>query len=1346
MKKLNLLKLFILIITSFYIVNLKAYTVTADVVNEKTLTIDYSKYGNFKEQEAGGTKLPNAYNLDDGNLDIILSYPCEKLEFKASTTKFIAWGRAKVAVDASYNESQNDWSDAKNIFNSSGNYFTGANNQQTVTDFNKTEKKVAIKNTYNGTFASSGKYINDIKFTIAPHIRLKTPTNNNLGEVMIGGTKSIDIDFNSFLTSGNLTVITDNNNFLLNGKDTKITLCEGNTLKKLNENTKNFQVVYSAKTAGVETANITITDEGNQNSIKITLTATCIKKTNAINWNNINTQIPVGESISLSKVTSTSNSKITFISSDTTIIKVENNQLVALAEGSATITAKVAETDEYQAIEATLDFEATEKTIQNIVWDQNFYLLKLGDADITLNAKATDKETGYENGNIIEYSSTNTNIVTVDNGVLHIVGKGQTTITAHQRGNDQYAGAYMTKIVIIREVSSGCENNYALDAPDKIEEGNSSIGIGGGGWDWSPLEVEHELSTVGENLSFVVSCTNTGTEYVGDTGGARLVITDQENNEIYNGKGNNQSKTIKINRSVRKLKFKLTCNLTKSISQILVTPAIYFETTTDTVKFNGAEIGRISSADVNFNWANQPDMMWATIENDETNTFSVDQNSYIFGGSCGDYGSSSVKVLFTPQKDSLYTANLVIYLGEGENMKKMTTIPISGKAIKTPQVITWNQDIVALNPTQGATYELNATASSNLPVYYTSSNENIVRIENNKFIVVGAGEVTIIAKQDGNLNYEPATPVSKTITIAKLDQTITWNQEFAADLTIGNTIELSASASSGDAVTYSSSNEAVATIADNVLTIVGVGEATITASQAGNNNYNAATEVAKSLSIAKLNQTITWNQDLAGLMIGNTETLNATASSGLEITYSSDNDAVASINGSTITVNSDGTVTITATQAGNDTYNATSIEKTFTFGRTAQTITWNDDLSALKINDVITLTATSDAGLEITYTIDNSAVATIEGNTLTIIGAGEANITAQQAGNDTYNSASVIKTINIEHLTQTIDWKQDLSTLTLESETIELNAVATSGLDIVYSSSNTAVATIEGNTLTIVGAGETTITARQAGNNQYTPAEITQTLNISKLSQTIVWEQNLNDITLLENFFELTAEATSGLIVTYTSSNEAVAQINGNILSIIGEGEATITATQLGNEKYDAAVAIEKTITITKQSQEIIWDQDFSDLDLEDYPYELTAYSTSGLPVIYELDNLSYGEKAIIEDNYLYPYLGNCSITIYAHQQGNEIYKAAQTIEKTVYINTTKLDPTNIDNNTTTTMIYTDNIVYFNGEPNTLRVFDMTGRMIYSANVEDENSHYLPISQRGIYVICLDNQSLKIVK
>jgi hypothetical protein len=353
-------------------------------------------------------------------------------------------------------------------------------------------------------------------------------------------------------------------------------------------------------------------------------------------------------------------------------------------------------------------------------------------------------------------------------------------------------------------------------------------------------------------------------------------------------------------------------------------------------------------------------------------------------------------------------------------------------------------------------------------------------------------------------------------------------------------------------------------------------------------------------------------------------------------------------------------VKITAIQAGNDTYNPVSVEKIFTFGRIAQTITWNDDLSNLKINDVVTLTASSDAALDITYTIDNAAVATIDGNTLTIIGAGEANITAQQAGNETYNSASVVKTINIAHLTQTIDWTQDLSTLTIESEPTELTAIASSSLTI-----------------------------------------------------------------------------------TYASSNEAVAQVNGNILSIIGEGEATITAVQSGNEKYEASNVIEKTIVITKQSQEIVWEQNFADLDIYDSVYELTAYATSGLTVTYELAEDSK-ESAIIEDNKLYPITAGY-ITIYAYQEGNEIYKAAKHIEKTIYINENEIT-VKVDDNSTTMLIYANDMVHFNVEHSTLRVYDMTGRMIYSANVEGENSHYLPIAQRGIYVICLDNQTLKIVK
>jgi len=55
---------------------------------------------------------------------------------------------------------------------------------------------------------------------------------------------------------------------------------------------------------------------------------------------------------------------------------------------------------------------------------------------------------------------------------------------------------------------------------------------------------------------------------------------------------------------------------------------------------------------------------------------------------------------------------------------------------------------------------------------------------------------------------------------------------------------------SGNPVTYTSSNPAVATITGNTVTIVGVGTANITASQAGNATYHAATDVMQVLTVA----------------------------------------------------------------------------------------------------------------------------------------------------------------------------------------------------------------------------------------------------------------------------------------------------------------------------------------------------------------------------------------------------------------------------------------------------------------------------------------------------------------
>ena len=136
---------------------------------------------------------------------------------------------------------------------------------------------------------------------------------------------------------------------------------------------------------------------------------------------------------------------------------------------------------------------------------------------------------------------------------------------------------------------------------------------------------------------------------------------------------------------------------------------------------------------------------------------------------------------------------------------------------------------------------------------------------------------------------------------------------------------------SGNAVTFVSSNPAVATISGNTVTIVGTGTTTITASQTGNATYAAAMDVAQNLTINKGDQSITF-APLANVTIENAGfNLNATASSGLAVAYTSSNPAVATVSGNTVTIVGVGTTTITASQTGDGNWNAaTDVIQTLT--------------------------------------------------------------------------------------------------------------------------------------------------------------------------------------------------------------------------------------------------------------------------------------------------------------------------------------------------------------------------------------------------------------------------------
>jgi hypothetical protein len=106
---------------------------------------------------------------------------------------------------------------------------------------------------------------------------------------------------------------------------------------------------------------------------------------------------------------------------------------------------------------------------------------------------------------------------------------------------------------------------------------------------------------------------------------------------------------------------------------------------------------------------------------------------------------------------------------------------------------------------------------------------------------------------------------------------------------------------------------------------------------------------------------------------------------------------------------------------------------------------------------------------------------------------------------------------------------------------ITLSGTATSGLTVSYSSSNNAVATVSGNTLTIVGAGSVIITANQAGDATYAAANaVTQTLVVDPIALTVTGAQ------VTDKYYDGTTSA----VITGT----LVGVINSDVVSLVGLG------------------------------------------------------------------------------------------------------------------------------------------------------------------------------------------------
>ncbi len=353
----------------------------------------------------------------------------------------------------------------------------------------------------------------------------------------------------------------------------------------------------------------------------------------------------------------------------------------------------------------------------------------------------------------------------------------------------------------------------------------------------------------------------------------------------------------------------------------------------------------------------------------------------------------------------------------------------------------------------------------------------------------GAFNVTALGSHSvkfHSVDYASNVESTKTVnfTISKASQTITFANP--GTQTYGTLLTLTATASSGLAVTYTSTTPTICTVSGSVVTFVTTGTCGIDANQAGSTYVAPAPQVGHAWLVTKASQTITFTNP-GTQTYGHPLTLTATASSGLAVTYTSTTPTICTVSGSVVTFVTTGTCGMDANQAGNVDYlTAPQVGHAWVVGKSTQTITFTNP-GTQTYGHALTLTATASSGLTVTYTSTTPTICTVSGSVVTFVTTGTCGMAANQAGNVDYLAAPQVgHAWVVAKSGQTITFANPGTQRV--GAVVPLGAVASSGLTVSYTSTNTAVCTISGSNATMVATGTCGVDANQAGNVDYNAA------------------------------------------------------------------------------------------------------------------------------------------------------------------------------------------------------------------------------------------------------------------
>lgn len=415
-------------------------------------------------------------------------------------------------------------------------------------------------------------------------------------------------------------------------------------------------------------------------------------------------------------------------------------------------------------------------------------------------------------------------------------------------------------------------------------------------------------------------------------------------------------------------------------------------------------------------------------------------------------------------------------------------------APKQDQTITFNP--LAAKTYGNGDFNPGATASSGLPVSYTSSNTAVATIVGGQLHIVGAGTTTITASQTGDATYNPAVNVSQPLTVNQAALTVT---AASASKTYGAANPSLGVSYSGFVGTDSAASLTTQPTASTSATASSpAGTYAVNASGGASNNYSF-TYIAGTLTINKAALTVTANN--ASKSYGAVNPALSVAYSGFVLGETAANLTTQPVASTTATSSSPaGTYAITTAGGVSNNYTFTYVAGTLTVNKAALTVTANNAAKTYGAsNPVLSLNYTGFVSGENEASLATQPTASTTAVVASPVGLYPINVAGGVSSN--YNFIYVAGTLSVNKAALTVTANNASKAYGAANPALN---VAYTGFVLGETAANLTTQSTASTTATALSpAGTYAITASGGTSNNYTFSYVAGTLTVDKAALTV---------------------------------------------------------------------------------------------------------------------------------------------------------------------------------------------------------------------------------------------------